>query len=402
MAGFAHDVAGGNGVLIVSQIQSPNFSLAGQTGWAILKNGDAYFFNVTVKGTIVASVFLGTDFEIDSSGAFFYNGTPAAGNLTASITSAGGTDSHGNHYQAGVTGYQVVPSGPFAGTHAVSLTKTSGVLLGGNWPAVTFTNETSAPYAPPFVGGQAAASGGAEVVLASGEDTSGDTQAYLYLASQHVVGETNGTASLQAGLTQVGPNGTLSVDDNHGTLILGQALLSTPANPGNAAVFSDTNDYAAYVAGLDGQKYNLGHTEVSADLGQVINSTSFSVVTNTTFNVEVTSYRLTYTVFYQGGQAAGAPVFRVQTSPGGLVSFLVQQYRYTTFGSPATIDAGQFLTLNTDMTGPTLLNGTVQMLEVEVWLTFNATGTVSLIAAEGTNGDTFTINQAFGRMERRQ
>lgn len=61
MAGFAHDVAGGQGNLIIAQLQSPNFSLAGQTGWAILKNGSAYFFNVTASGAITATqVIAGT------------------------------------------------------------------------------------------------------------------------------------------------------------------------------------------------------------------------------------------------------------------------------------------------------------------------------------------------------
>jgi hypothetical protein len=38
--GFANDLTGENGALIRQQIKSPNFSLSGKTGWAILKNGD--------------------------------------------------------------------------------------------------------------------------------------------------------------------------------------------------------------------------------------------------------------------------------------------------------------------------------------------------------------------------
>lgn len=56
----------------------------------------------TIKGaTISTSTFLGSTTITNSSGAFYYSGTPAAGNLIASIAPVGGTDSFGNHYPAG-------------------------------------------------------------------------------------------------------------------------------------------------------------------------------------------------------------------------------------------------------------------------------------------------------------
>jgi len=59
--GFQHAIAGGQGKLIVSQLQSPNFDLGTLTGWAILKNGNAYFFNITATGDITATqVIAGT------------------------------------------------------------------------------------------------------------------------------------------------------------------------------------------------------------------------------------------------------------------------------------------------------------------------------------------------------
>ena len=65
----------------------------------------------TITGsTITGSSFDGTDFVIDTSGAFFYEGTPATGNLFVSITTADGTDSFGNAYQSGVQIHGTVPS----------------------------------------------------------------------------------------------------------------------------------------------------------------------------------------------------------------------------------------------------------------------------------------------------
>jgi hypothetical protein len=57
-------------------------------------------------------------FVTNSSGAFLYNGTPAQGNLVASITAVAGTDQFGNAYQAGVTSYQ---SGSSSATNFVQL-----------------------------------------------------------------------------------------------------------------------------------------------------------------------------------------------------------------------------------------------------------------------------------------
>ena len=52
-------------------------------------------------GVIEGGTFVGDDFIINPSGIFVYDGTPAAGNLIASITAAPGTDQFGNSYPRG-------------------------------------------------------------------------------------------------------------------------------------------------------------------------------------------------------------------------------------------------------------------------------------------------------------
>jgi hypothetical protein len=98
--GFQHAIAGGQGKLIVSQLQSPNFQLSPLTGWAVLKNGEAYFADVIVSGS-----FEGNDFLVTTVGMFFYAGTPALGNLILSVVpgTAAVTDPEGNTAQPGVT-----------------------------------------------------------------------------------------------------------------------------------------------------------------------------------------------------------------------------------------------------------------------------------------------------------
>lgn len=95
MASFAHDIAGGSGKLVITQLQSPNFSLADQTGWAILKNGDAYFFNITAEGSVTANTVI---VKGSGDGVFIYSGTPGPGTLILAMASQAGTDEWGNAY----------------------------------------------------------------------------------------------------------------------------------------------------------------------------------------------------------------------------------------------------------------------------------------------------------------
>jgi len=92
---FQHDIAGGQGNLIVTSLQSPNF-VHDVSGWQVAKDGSAEFNNLTIRGT-----FYGTDYIISTDGIFFYSGTPALGNLVLSIAPSAGTDTFGNPYPEG-------------------------------------------------------------------------------------------------------------------------------------------------------------------------------------------------------------------------------------------------------------------------------------------------------------
>lgn len=83
----------GAGVLRYPQIMSPNFDLADplaspDPSWAILQNGNAYFFGVTLTGgSVVVS---------GAGGVFVYMGTPAAGNQPIAWISQAAEDPFGN------------------------------------------------------------------------------------------------------------------------------------------------------------------------------------------------------------------------------------------------------------------------------------------------------------------
>lgn len=105
---FANPITAGT-ILVQPAIQSPNFSQAGKTGWAIKADGSAFFFNITATGTITGGTFVGTNFVINASGAFFYSGTPAFGNLILSVSQNGGTDPFGNTVEPGFASYEGSP-----------------------------------------------------------------------------------------------------------------------------------------------------------------------------------------------------------------------------------------------------------------------------------------------------
>lgn len=103
-------------------------SWAGQSGTDAYGNAYPQGINVTT-GAISGTTFSGTDFIINSSGAFFYSGTPGTGNLASSSAPAAGTDSFGNNYVAGQATY----GSTFAAGLAAGLVAFYTGSLSGGW-----------------------------------------------------------------------------------------------------------------------------------------------------------------------------------------------------------------------------------------------------------------------------
>lgn len=81
------------GNLIIPGVHSDNY-VTGVSGWTINKDGSAEFNNVVIRnGSTVGGE------------AFFYSGTPALGNLIASISATTGNDPFGNPYVSGIVSY---------------------------------------------------------------------------------------------------------------------------------------------------------------------------------------------------------------------------------------------------------------------------------------------------------
>ena len=110
---FPSNAVGGT-TLLAPAIQSPDFSESGKTGWAILQNGDAYFYSLTAEGSITTTQVIAAG----SGGVYTYSSTPAAGNLVSTDLPAvpeGGTDPYGNAIpSAGQTTYYVTAGTAYA------------------------------------------------------------------------------------------------------------------------------------------------------------------------------------------------------------------------------------------------------------------------------------------------
>lgn len=127
MSGFANSIVGGVGALIRQYIKSPNY-VPGVSGWSINKDGSAEFNNATFRGTVVISA--------SGQELLVYNGTPAAGNLIASIAAVGGIDAYGNYFPPGYGGYISSGLSLFANDHNAFATPDMSIVVptGGGVP----------------------------------------------------------------------------------------------------------------------------------------------------------------------------------------------------------------------------------------------------------------------------
>ena len=185
-------VVGGT-VLRRAAVQSPNY-VPGTSGWTINQDGSAEFNNLTIRGT-----FLGADFIISSSGAFFYSGTPALGNLIFSIAPSTTTaDSFLN---------------PVHGGGAASyLSGTVYTLLG----AAALQLFTTGSFSAAFI--QAGPAG--TVTAESGSTAAGDSPAFIELLSANANDGIHRLIELAADQVQLPAevlataSGTITFDDN--------------------------------------------------------------------------------------------------------------------------------------------------------------------------------------------
>ena len=230
MSGFSNPIIGGGGALVYPAIHSPNF-VTTVSGWTINKDGTAEFNSVTIRGGVLVS---GT--------SLYYSGTPAAGNLIASISTAAGTDPFGNPYQPTMAVYnpalglwaRLVNAAVNLGSTAAGTRITSnGSIVLGDAPA-----DSSTPNLQLTSPGTAAAQV-SELTL-GGESKDASSPASWTLAPGGIVQgplQVNGklsTPAVSLGSAPADPAGTVSTTQV--MMGLGSAWTLTPGSTGKTLV----------------------------------------------------------------------------------------------------------------------------------------------------------------------
>lgn len=154
----------GGTVLRRAAIQSPNF-VTGVSGWTVKQDGSSEFNNVTVRGTVTASRFIGNG---NGQEIVIYRGTPAAGNVLCSMISSQVSDIYGNALLADLAVYGNGGS-PFQACRiteqgvsyytAASQAGPWNVTASANWDTVTSRLVIGGGFPLALTGGLQAASG---------------------------------------------------------------------------------------------------------------------------------------------------------------------------------------------------------------------------------------------------
>jgi hypothetical protein len=379
MSGFSNPIIGGGGSLVYPSIHSPNFDLSPFAGWSIMKNGNAYFANITAQGTITGSTFDGTNFVINQAGAFFYSGTPANGNLIQSITTNGGTDTEGNVYLAGTTTYA-------NGTSPRLALQNNGLLSWYYWTGSAWAQEIAFGTSDD---GTSSVMFGIGVGLPPASIFQVGAALVQILTSLTVTGELNVNGGKAGNIFAVGTGPS----DFVGTVYLEDG--TKPATPGTAAALYSTNGQLKYVA-EDGNAYNTGCQTYFAT-GQNVISTSLEPVTGITgISVAAQTYRIHAILNCTKGATADTNKIGIAgPGTGGVnvdcVGWLENIAGFT--GIISSIMPSTFGSTTTASVAP----ATHFAVELDGYITFTAAGTsFGLTVACGTaNADTWTVDSGF-------
>lgn len=210
------------------------------------------------------------------------------------------------------------------------------------------------------------------------------TSANIVANSIKIVDGTSSHGAVQYGNFGFGSN---SFAGASGAIALANAPTAPTATPTGGIVAYAKSGFSKYRAG-DGQDYQGGVASLVTTGTQNITATSFGtapLITGLSSPVGANAYLLLGCVIFTGGQAAGTAVFGFTgpaTSAAGLASM---------FTGPSGAAAPSNITLSSQPASPTLTSGGVFVWEFSGRVVFSGTGTLRVVAWEGTSGDTFTI-----------
>jgi hypothetical protein len=325
---------------------------------------------VCQPAALFSPTITGTDYIVNPSGAFFYSGTPATGNLIASITQSSGTDAFSNAYYTGFCAYGIGPFGGGGTPAQITQVESGGILIG---LADQFTGVAANGLQGLIVDGNTGGPGtrGAITIQSPGASAT-DVVMEMDLNSKAVAGTGQPNASFLFGNIGLTGQGSSTKPTSNGT---GGPLLYTDAGGIFRSYNNSTFDGAVSIVGRD-----TNHTGT-------INSTSFSNI----LSVAVASgqtYQFDMYLFLSAAASAGQ--WQIQVA-GPTFSALDYNFKWTSGAGVTGLNVGRN-TLSTTQAGPSPSVAGAYWAEIHGIITTTAAGHIVIKGATSIAIDTWTYN----------
>jgi hypothetical protein len=369
-----------DGIFIYSGIPGLGTLIGSWAGMAgVDRFGNVYPAGLNVlEGAIAGSTFSGNDFIINTNGMFFYSGTPAAGNLVASIAPTVTADSFGN----------VVKPGGFAAYGSTGQIAFFGINGVGSQVNNFFSGNAN-EKSPATIASAAIGSGGTGFIGTAIEGpvinlTGHADWVGIQFNSPNFGGTSTGNGSIFY-VDNAGTTHQVAFWNNTGfNIVSGTAALQS----GSATNFL-LNQGSAFVP-ADGNSYTPGLMTVIVPNNVVVNTLG-TVNLGPGFNVEGgVTYRIKMMVAAQQGAVASIQDigFGGVSTAGGTTQIFV---KYIQEGTAQAYSSVAHQSTIGFFASPAYVATRFFWLEVEGVFTPAANGVVNMVASCSVAADTFTV-----------
>lgn len=334
--------------------------------------------SLIAAGTIVAGIVNGTTItgativaDGTSGQILVYTGTPALGNLLASVSGTSGTDAYGNTYQAGVTIY--------SGTAYAELHVNASV----DAPALDMpTGAGSEAEHGSFytnVGNPNAVNEEINTWLVGPGSTFDNKQAAVALTSSAKNGSTGAAGELiffTPTETVIALWNALGLTVNVGLYFAEQATAPSAVS-GEAITYADSVGSQRVIDGSDLQTYSTERTTQVTTSNTTVNSTTPIAITGLSFTVSARKYKVRGRLACQAGSSGTVQPFTMRVNGTAVMTSLNLEVNTHVESQGGSVNYGTINALNADPSViiGTLANSTVFDVDFEGVIVVSAGGT---------------------------
>jgi hypothetical protein len=173
-----------------------------------------------------------------------------------------------------------------------------------------------------------------------------------------------------------------------------------PAAPAAGIMaYADNIGNFSYINSNDGNGYRMGRFVVHGDTGQIFSTTAPTILTSGTVTFAVGLYHVTGAITFTGAAAVGAALFGFG---GGTATISHSDGRSWFMDDVGTFHGETIYQAAGGPPGPQgsgVMTAGFQRWEYDLWLTCSVAGTFCVRGQCSINGDNFTINSIYSRVE---